>query len=193
MAFRRARSSPRIPDLFVGEAVYPLPHFVLEEAARLSACHWTAFPAGHRSLRPFMNPICFSSAHPQPNPLPGPGEGIQTSAKMYKLETTDWKPVRHRLPLCDRNFYKSDQGRSLIVLGVFQQKREVRHSERSLRSRGIPANARMHQMRGMLRKVCDRPCAAGAASILGWVGRRSRHCDFAISSVVLPWLVHTSR
>ncbi len=119
MAFRRARSSPRIPDLFVGEAVYPLPHFVLEEAARLSA-------------------------------------------------------RADRLPVCAWFFYKSDQGRSLIVLGVFQQKREVRHSERSLRSRGITANARMHQMRGMLRKVCDRPCAAGAASILGW--EEARHC-----------------
>ncbi len=44
------------------------------------------------------------------------------------------------------SLYKNDKGPYVIVLGALQHKREVRHSERSLRSRGIPANARLHQM-----------------------------------------------
>ena len=61
------------------------------------------------------------------------------------------------------------------------------HSERSLRSRGIPENARLHQMRGTLRKVCEPPCAAGVADVLDWV--EARRFGFPVSCALPLWVV----
>ena len=77
----------------------------------------------------------------------------------------------------------------LSLFSVFQHKHEVCHSERSLRSRGLPANGRLHQIRGILRKLWELPCAAVAP--VSWVARRSRRRGFAISRVLPPWVAHT--